>query len=100
MAEAIILEFEGLGPEDYRRVNEELGIDMDSGEGDWPAGLMTHSGAGTAGGWVVFEVWDSKQAQEQFMEERLGAALKAGGVEAPPTRMEWLELAAHHNPAA
>lgn len=99
MADALILEFDGFGAETYERVNGELGIEMETGEGNWPAGLVTHSGAATEGGFVVFEIWRSKADQERFMEERLGPALQAGGVEAPPSRIEWLELAAsHHHP--
>lgn len=97
MADALILEFEGFGVDVYERVNNELGIDMGSGEGDWPAGLISHTGAGKDGGWVVFEVWRSQADQERFMAERLGPALQAGGVTSPPSRVEWLALAAHHN---
>lgn len=100
MADALILEFDGVGVEDYKRVNGKLGIDMASGEGDWPQGLQTHSGGAKPGGWVVYEVWASKSDQERFMEERLGRALQEGGIEGPPRRMEWLDLAAHHNPNA
>ncbi len=35
--EALILEFAGLSDADYAAVNGNLGIDMDSGKGDWPA---------------------------------------------------------------
>lgn len=31
------------------------------------------------------------------MAERLGPALQAGGVTGPPTRVEWLDFAAHHS---
>lgn len=98
MAEAIILEFEGVGAEDYKAVNEVLGIDMKSGQGDWPDGLVTHTAAASADGWVVFEVWESREAQERFMEERLAAALQQGGIEGEPSRAEWLDLEAHHSP--
>ena len=98
MAEGLILEFEGVGREEYESVNGRLGIDMESGEGDWPAGLLFHAGGAKPGGWVVFEVWESCPAQEQFMNERLGRALQEGGISEPPTRVEWLDLAAHHNP--
>ena len=40
MAEALILELEGVGRADYDAVNEVLGIDMGSGAGDWPPGLL------------------------------------------------------------
>jgi hypothetical protein len=100
MAEAIILEFEGRGIDDYNRVNEALGLDMETGGGDWPEGLLSHTGAGSADGLLVFEVWDSRESQERFMDERLAAALQAGGIAGPPTRMEWLDLAAHRTPGA
>lgn len=99
MAEALILEFDGFGADTYERVNNELGIEMETGEGNWPEGLVSHTGAAKDSGFVVFEIWRSKADQERFMEERLAAALQAGGVEAPPSRIEWLGLAAsHHHP--
>jgi hypothetical protein len=96
MAEGFVLEFEGLGLEQYQRVSGLLGIDMETGEGDWPAGLRFHSGGAKPGGWFVFEVWDSQADQEAFMADRLGPALAEGGVDRPPTRAEWLDLASHH----
>lgn len=99
MAEGLIIEFEGVGREMYYTVSRSMGVDVDSGSGDWPAGLRFHAGGAKPGGWVVFEVWDSKAAQEQFMAERLGPALQAAGVSGPPARVEWIDLAAHWSPA-
>ena len=95
MAEALILEFEGVGQADYAAVNAALGIDVQSGQGDWPAGLRYHAGATKDGGLVVFEIWDSREAQEAFMHGRLGAALQQGGITTRPSRAEWLGLVAH-----
>ncbi len=100
MADGLMLEFEGVGQEQYDAVNARLGIDQVSGKGDWPAGLVFHAGGAKPGGWVVFEVWESKEAQERFMNERLGRALQEGGITDPPTRAEWLELAAYNSPGA
>jgi hypothetical protein len=100
MAEGLILEFDGLGVERYRQVNELLGIDMDSGEGDWPAGMLAHTGGTKEGGLVVFELWSSRADQERFLTERLGPALAQAGVEGPPARSEWIEVAAHHTPGS
>ena len=45
----------------------------------------------------MFEVWASKGDQERFLNDRLGPALHDAG--APdPSRMEWLDLAAHTAP--
>ena len=98
MAEMFVLEFEGFTKEDYEKVNSALGIDMETGEGDWPKGLLTHSAARTEKGWMVVEVWDSRQDQEKFMNERLGAALHTAGVSGPPAKAEWTTLERHHKP--
>jgi hypothetical protein len=97
MADGLILEFDGVGLEQYERVNGLLGIDMATGEGDWPDGLLFHTGGAKPGGFVVFEVWDSRADQEAFMARRLGQALAGGGIEGPPARLEWLDVAAHHS---
>ncbi len=99
MAELFVLELEGFDKEMYQKVNETLGIDMDTGEGDWPAGLLTHSAGRTDKGWMVVEVWASRQAQDDFMKSRLGAALQKAGADKPPTRADWTSLHAHHQPA-
>ena len=98
MAELFILEFEGFEKEDYEKVNSFLGVDMQSGEGDWPQGLLTHSAGRSDKGWMVVEVWESREAQERFMHERLGAALQKAGVEGPPARADWTTLHSHHQP--
>jgi hypothetical protein len=100
MADGLILEFDGFGVEKYKQVNGLLGIDMESGDGDWPAGMVSHTGGAKDGGWVVFEVWSSRADQERFLTERLGPALAEAGIEGPPARMEWIEIAAHRTPGS
>jgi hypothetical protein len=99
MASAVILEFEGVTTDEYYAVNAELGIDMETGEGEWPEGLVTHSaGLNEGGHLVVMEVWDTPEHQARFMEGRLGAALVKGGVTGPPSSVTWIELVAHQHP--
>jgi hypothetical protein len=100
MSEGFILEFDGLGKDQYEAVNGRLGIDPVSGQGNWPAGMLSHFGGAKPGGWVVFEVWDSKESQEQFMSERLGKALQESGVTSPPARMEWFDQAGYSTPGS
>ncbi|HEY8789424.1 MAG TPA: hypothetical protein VIM10_09885 [Actinopolymorphaceae bacterium] len=100
MSDALILEFEGATPDQYKGVNTLLGIDAATGEGDWPDGLLSHTGAATpGGGLVVFEVWDSQESQGTFMASRLGPALHEAGLP-EPSRVEWLTLLGHHNSLA
>jgi hypothetical protein len=91
MSEALILEFQGTQA-DYDAVNEILGIDPATGQGDWPVGLLSHVGAeGATGNMLVLEVWDSQESQGNFMATRLGPALGKVGMTAP-TRQEWLRV--------
>jgi hypothetical protein len=99
MAEIFILEFEGYGADTYARVNDLMGIDADTGQGDWPAGLHTHlAGPTEGGGWIVIEVWESQEDQDEFMKTRLGPALQKAGVTHKPKRAEWSRAKAHHTP--
>jgi hypothetical protein len=100
MPEVLILEFTGVDASAYAAVNAQLGIDMNTGTGDWPAGLLSHA-AGTAddGAFVVTEVWASRADQQAFMESRLGRALAAAGVTARPD-VRWVPLLAYHMPGS
>jgi len=96
MPEAVILEFSGVTEADYASVNGHLGIDMHTGEGDWPPGLLSHAaGVGDDGTFVVSEVWNSRADQAAFLDGRLGAALAAGGVTTMP-KVQWVPLTAYH----
>jgi hypothetical protein len=97
MSEVLILEFRDVDPSLYGAVNSILGLDPDTGAGAWPDGLLSH----TAGehqdgnGLSLFEVWESRDAQDAFMNSRLGPAL--GQASAPePTRVEWMNLKGNH----
>jgi hypothetical protein len=100
MPEVLILEFTGVGEAEYTAVNEQLGIDMHSGQGDWPPGLLSHAaGPADDGTFVVTEVWSSRAEQGAFMQSRLGAALAAGGITSTPN-VRWAPLLAYHTPGA
>jgi len=54
MAEGLILEFEGVGLKEYEAVNGLLGIEMESGQGDWPPGFCSMPAARSlAAGWCL-----------------------------------------------
>ena len=94
MAQQLTLEFSGVTAEQYWAVNAAMGIDQDD-PAAWPEGIVSHvAGATDDGGWVVTEVWDSREAQARFMDTRLGAAL--GQVEVPPpSKVQWVDLVAN-----
>lgn len=94
-----MLTFEGVTAKEYAAVNEALGIDMGTGEGDWPDGLISHAaGVDDADRFVVIEVWDTREHQSRFMEERLGEALAEGRRHEPARERHLGELEAYHTP--
>jgi hypothetical protein len=98
VAEALLYEFNGVTIEQYNAVNAALGLDPATGAGDWPAGMLSHTGGANAdGGFIVFEVWDSQRSHEAWMASRLGPALGQVGV-AEPTRVEWYSVPGHYSP--
>ncbi|MGH9092167.1 MAG: hypothetical protein ACRDZR_12450 [Acidimicrobiales bacterium] len=98
MAAELVLEFDGVTEIEYEAVNNALGIDMETGEGEWPEGMVAHSaGLNERGHLVVIEVWDTPEHQARFMEGRLADALAEGGITEPPSRVTWIELISHHH---
>jgi hypothetical protein len=93
MPVGLVLQFKGQTLADYDRVNGLLEIDQKNKSGDWPPGLHVHAGGMTDdGNLLVMEVWESREAQGRFMQERLGPALQKGGITAAPT-VTWADLA-------
>jgi hypothetical protein len=99
MAEALILEFEGVTEQEYMAVNRALGIDVTTGAGEWPEGLLVHSAGIGSAGLIVYEVWESQDAQGRFMSERLGGALQEGGITGAPSRVEWSQVIGYLTPS-
>jgi len=92
MAEVLVLEFAHPDAVDfYQSVNQELGLGGPGDPSGWPGAMGCHVAGHAGGNLIVVEVWDSKAAQEEFMEKRLGPALQK--VNAPaPTRIEWFSV--------
>ena len=85
MADMFIMEFDGVSESDYRNVSAQLGIDPDTGEGDPPSGQLSHlAGMTEDGRLVIAESWESREAQAEFLQNRLGPALAQAGVTATP----------------
>ena len=99
MPAGLILKFTGIGLTEYRAVNAKLNIDMTTGVGDWPQGLLSHAaGTGDDGAFYVLEVWASREAQGTFMQTRLGRALQEGGITGVP-QITWIDpLVAYQTP--
>jgi hypothetical protein len=76
-----------------------LGIDQDTGEGDWPPGLITHLAGIDGDRGYMIESWASREAQAEFMQNRLGPAMGEAGVTAVP-KVTWATVVAEYHPGA
>jgi len=75
MAVLMTLEVPGATTDQYDRTNEIARVAEDV-----PDGLVFHVCGSTGDGLVVADVWDSAEAFERFVGERLGAALAEAGM--------------------
>jgi len=88
MAVALILDLPGVTAELYDAVTGEVTAD------GWPSEIIAHYAGPTAGGWTVVDVWESREAFDRFVNEKLGRAMGEAGV-APPSITE-IELHNQH----
>ena len=70
------LDVNGLTPEEYRAVLDEMGVETHPA-----AGIFLHLTTPTDFGYRIVEIWDSKEGFEEFLEKRLGPASKAIGLD-------------------
>lgn len=87
MAAGLIMQFDAVGANQYEQVMKELGLPLHSNSSsEWPEGIISHvAGARADGGWTVVDVWESKEAFDQFLHGRLGSAFEAVGTLPQPT---------------
>lgn len=91
MAAGLILQFPaGVGEQEYDAVSAKIQLNLHTGEGDWPAGLLSHSAGPSESGWIVTEIWDSQESQAAFMASRLGPALAS----LPKPSILWFDVIA------
>ena len=83
MTIGLLMEFPGVGQEQYDAVMEELNLGR-----RMPTGGMFHAAGPTEVGWRVVDVWESQEAFDAFFHEKLGQALQNAGLE-PPQVQTW-----------
>src|SRR5665213_1899001 len=50
-----------IGAGDRSRGEQLRAVTALTGEGDWPAGMLSHSAGATPSGWMVVEVWEARR---------------------------------------
>lgn len=81
MAVAVVMEFEGATLDQYDQVLEKMGL---TSGGPTPPGALFHWVAQTDDGIIVTDVWETREAFDQFGEEHIGPLMAEVGIPAPP----------------
>jgi quinol monooxygenase YgiN len=71
MPVAVTQQSEQITAEAYDAVNAKAGVKEDP-----PQGLIVHTAGAAAGGFRIFDVWESREAYDRFREERLLPAIR------------------------
>ena len=83
MAVGVLVEMPGLTQVDFERVTEKLFGHYPMRPTDAPEGLILHSAGPSEGGWYVYDIWESEEHLQRFVQERLMPAAKELGGPAP-----------------
>jgi hypothetical protein len=98
MAASIMFRAPGKTRDAYDKVNQVLGLDPATGGGDWPEGLLSHAAGEADGALYVFEVWESRDAQQRWMNGQLGRAFQESGAILEPPEITWVDLFSYYRP--
>ena len=80
MAVAMLLAGEGVTRDDYVQVTEKMFGAFPMREDQSPDGLLLHTAGESEQGWYVYDVWESQEHFQRFVESKLGPALQEIGV--------------------
>lgn len=82
MAVGMLLAGPGVTAESYRQLTEKMfgGFPMTTEQS--PDGLIIHSAGESDQGFYVYDIWESKEHCQRFLEGQLGPAVQALGADA------------------
>ena len=85
MAVALLMEFPMATQANYDKIMENLGMER-YGTQDLPEGLICHVAFPAEKGWMVVDVWDSREDFDRFLQERLMSAVTRAGMPRPTVK--------------
>lgn len=85
MATGMLSEIPGGTQKQYDAIMKDLDI-----AGNWPNGLLFHCASAMDNGWRVIDVWESRQAFEQFLHDRLMPIAQRHGL--PPFEPKYFDV--------
>ena len=79
MAVGMLLAGPGVTRESYVQVTENMFGSYPMRADQAPDGLITHSAGDSEQGWYVYDIWESRDHFQRFLDQKLGPALAEMG---------------------
>jgi hypothetical protein len=83
MAVGMLLAGEGVTRDAYVGLTEKMFGAYPMRADQAPEGLIVHTAGETAEGWYIYDIWDSQEQFEKFMENKIGPAAAELGADTP-----------------
>ena len=87
MAVGMLLAGEGVTKDSYTQVTEKMFGTYPMRDEQSPEGLVLHTAGQSDQGWYIYDIWESQEHFQRFVESKLGPALQeigAGGGSSRP----------------
>jgi len=82
MAVGMLLAGEAVTRDTYRQLTEKMFGSYPMPEDQSPDGLILHTAGQGDQGWYIYDVWESEEHFQRFVESKLGPALQEVGADA------------------
>lgn len=79
MAVGMLLAGEGVTEESYRQLTEAMFGSYPMREDQAPDGCLVHTAGQSEQGWYVYDLWESQEHFQRFVEEKLRPAMESTG---------------------
>ena len=82
MAVGMLLAGPGVTAESYKALTQEMFGNFPMTQEQSPDGLIIHSAGESEQGYYVYDIWESKEHFQRFLDSQLGPAVQALGADA------------------
>jgi hypothetical protein len=75
----MLLAGEGVTEDSYRQLTEEMFGSYPMPEGNAPEGLILHTAGQGEQGWYIYDIWESQEQFQRFVDGKLMPAMQSTG---------------------
>lgn len=79
MAVGVLMAGEGVTKESYKQLTEAMFDTYPMPEDQSPVGLIVHTAGQSDDGWYVYDIWESKEDFQRFVDDQLVPAMEETG---------------------